>query len=65
MRLVIELGHALHMEVVAEGVETPQERERLRGLGCDLMQGYLVSPPVPAQEVERLLASSRCGTLRW
>ena len=44
---VIELGHQLGMTVVAEGVETDVVYAELRALGCDTMQGYLFSPPVP------------------
>jgi len=53
---VIELGHRLGLAVVAEGVETAAVRDDLRGLGCDLMQGYLFSRPVPASAVLDLLA---------
>ena len=48
VRGVIELAHALDLVVVAEGVERPEQWEQLRHLGCDLAQGYLFSPPVPA-----------------
>jgi len=53
---VIELGHRLGLAVVAEGVETAEVRDELRRLGCDLMQGYLFSRPVPASSVLDLLA---------
>ena len=46
VELTIDLGHRLGKRVVAEGVETGQEVERLRSLGCDVLQGYLVSLPV-------------------
>jgi len=45
---IIALGHGLDLEVVAEGVETRAQLEHLRRLGCDMIQGYLVSRPVPA-----------------
>jgi diguanylate cyclase (GGDEF)-like protein len=45
---VIELGHQLGLTVVAEGVETEAVRADLCSLGCDTMQGFLFSPPVPA-----------------
>ncbi len=48
---VISLAHALGLEVVAEGVETPQQLEILRSLGCDFAQGFLFSRPVPANEL--------------
>jgi EAL domain-containing protein (putative c-di-GMP-specific phosphodiesterase class I) len=54
----VSLGHQLGLSVVAEGVETSLVFERLRALGVDRVQGYLVSEPVPALEL-----SSR--SLRW
>jgi diguanylate cyclase (GGDEF)-like protein/PAS domain S-box-containing protein len=53
---VITLAHALGMHVVAEGVETPEQQERLRELGCDFAQGHLLSEPLAAADFERLLA---------
>ncbi|WP_298018079.1 EAL domain-containing protein [uncultured Castellaniella sp.] len=47
---IIALGHGLELDVVAEGVETPQQLDHLRSLGCDLIQGYLVGRPAPAQQ---------------
>ncbi len=52
---VIELGHQLGLTVVAEGVETEAVRIDLRNLGCDTMQGFLFSPPVPASAALGLL----------
>ncbi|MFM7060447.1 MAG: EAL domain-containing protein [Actinomycetes bacterium] len=52
---VLSLGHALGLRVVAEGVETEAQLDRLVGLGCDAAQGYLMSRPVPADEVQRTL----------
>ncbi len=52
---VIELGHNLGMEVVAEGVEDRASLEYLRSLGCDAVQGFYLSPPLPAQELLRWL----------
>ena len=58
VRAAVDLGHALGIEVVAEGVETHEEFEELRKLGCDVGQGdYWWSPRLPG-EAEELLASN-------
>ncbi len=54
---VVELGHALGLHVIAEGVETDAQLANLRSLGCDAAQGYLLGRPMPDQDVEALLAS--------
>jgi EAL domain-containing protein (putative c-di-GMP-specific phosphodiesterase class I) len=54
---VVELGHALGLTVVAEGVETDAQLAQLRELGCDGAQGYLFGRPVPEQEAEALLVA--------
>lgn len=51
----IDVGHSLGMTVVAEGVETVDQFRMLQRLGCDEIQGYLVSKPVPPTELERIL----------
>jgi EAL domain-containing protein (putative c-di-GMP-specific phosphodiesterase class I) len=57
-RAVVDLGHALGIEVVAEGVETHGEFEELRKLGCDIGQGdYWWGPRLP-REMEAVLAPS-------
>jgi diguanylate cyclase (GGDEF)-like protein len=53
---ITAMGHALGLRVIAEGVETEEQRTLLRRQGCDEMQGYLFSRPVPAAEFARLLA---------
>ena len=52
---VIELGHSLGMQVVAEGVENRETWDLVAELGCDLAQGYYVSRPMPADECARWL----------
>ena len=47
----IAMAHSLQLEVVAVGVETEKQLEFLRKQGCDLMQGYLFSPPLPAYDI--------------
>jgi EAL domain-containing protein (putative c-di-GMP-specific phosphodiesterase class I) len=51
VRAIIGLAHGLGMEAIAEGVETAETLAALRELGCDKGQGYLFSPPVPADAV--------------
>ncbi len=54
---LVELGHALGLSVVAEGVETEAQLEQLRELGCDGAQGYAVGRPVTEGEVQALLTA--------
>ncbi|WP_430911096.1 EAL domain-containing protein [Methylobacterium sp. sgz302541] len=55
VRAVIGLGASLGMTTTAEGVETEEQLERLRDEGCDEVQGYFFSPPVPASQVAGIL----------
>jgi diguanylate cyclase len=54
---IIALGHSLGLNVIAEGVETMAQLDRLREKGCNEMQGYLFSRPVPAANMTQLLQS--------
>ena len=58
---VIAMAHALGKSVTAEGVETREQYETLRALGCDLIQGYLLSPALPAAEFEALVRARMAG----
>lgn len=58
---VISLGHRLSATIVAEGIETEEERACLAGLGCEVGQGFLFSPAVPASAVPALLARLGAG----
>jgi diguanylate cyclase (GGDEF)-like protein len=51
VRAAVELGRSLGMQVVAEGVETPAVLRILAESGCDLVQGFLILPPVPADQL--------------
>lgn len=51
---IIAMGKALGLQIVAEGVETQEQLEYLHGLGCDLVQGYYFSKPVPANQIPDL-----------
>ena len=55
---MISLAHAMHMDVVAEGVETEEQAAVLRELRCDQLQGYLISLPLPEPAFARLLDTS-------
>jgi len=48
---IVQLGHSLGVQVVAEGVETQAELDVLRNLGCGLVQGYHLARPAPLPEV--------------
>ena len=55
---MIGIARGLRLDLVAEGVERTEHLESLQGMGCDVMQGYLFSRPMPAGEVSDYLASS-------
>ena len=59
VRALVSLGHSLDLDVVAEGIETSEQRDLLQRLGCRLGQGYLLSRPVTAEAVLRLAAGRR------
>ncbi len=61
VRSTIDLGRNLGLSVVAEGVEDQQTWERLGAMGCDEAQGYYMSRPLPAEQVERWLKESPWG----
>lgn len=57
VKTIIALGRSLDLSVVAEGVETEEQRRFLISIGCDEMQGFLYSPPKPAEELAGFLTS--------
>ena len=56
---IVSLGHALHLQVIAEGVETDAQLHFLKRHGCDQVQGFLYGEPVPADEFAELLGRAR------
>ncbi|MFM2289913.1 MAG: hypothetical protein RL684_3056 [Pseudomonadota bacterium] len=61
VQAIIALGHKLELRVVAEGVETPQQRDFLRQAGCDEMQGYLFGAPMIAADLAAVLSAEAAG----
>jgi EAL domain-containing protein (putative c-di-GMP-specific phosphodiesterase class I) len=57
--MMVSLAHTLGLKVIAEGVEDERQLELLRELGCDQIQGFIVSRPVPPENVEALLRRRR------
>jgi diguanylate cyclase (GGDEF)-like protein/PAS domain S-box-containing protein len=59
VRAILSLADAMNLEVVAEGVETEQQRQRLLDLGCRRAQGFLFSRAVPADDLEAMVLAGR------
>ncbi|MES2820848.1 MAG: EAL domain-containing protein [Pseudomonadota bacterium] len=59
---IVGLGKALSLRVTAEGVETAEQLDLLRSEGCDEVQGFLLSPPLPGEQLYRLLQSGAALT---
>ena len=55
VELILLLAHKMKLQVIAEGIENQKQHDRLRELGCDLGQGYLLAHPVEARAAEQLL----------
>ena len=60
-RTLIDMGHNLGLEIVAEGVETESQRAFLRAHSCDIIQGYLVARPMPGPECESWMLQASPG----
>ena len=58
LEVIIDIAGHLHVPVIAEGVETEEQMQVLKGLGCDIVQGYYFSKPVPADEFEPFLLNA-------
>ncbi|MGH8354593.1 MAG: putative bifunctional diguanylate cyclase/phosphodiesterase, partial [Pseudomonas sp.] len=59
VQAIIGMAHILHLKVVAEGVETPQQLAFLRDHDCDFVQGYLLSRPLPLAQLREFLKNFR------
>ncbi len=57
VKSIIALARSVNLKVVAEGVETEGQFQILKSLGCDYVQGYLISKPVPAEQAEKFLSN--------
>ena len=60
---LLAMAHTLGLEMVAEGVEKPAQARFLQRKGCDLLQGYFLQPPLPAEQVAGLLEAGGCVSL--
>ncbi len=59
IELVVGVAKFLEAQVIAEGVETAEQVELLRGCGCDMVQGYYFSKPVPPEDFARFIAAEK------
>lgn len=62
---VVRLSHSLELPVIAEGVETVEQANFLKNLGCNLMQGYWFAKPLPVSEFEQLLHKQKLGEIPY
>ncbi|HWS48219.1 MAG TPA: EAL domain-containing protein, partial [Acidimicrobiia bacterium] len=62
---ILGLGRGLDLDIVAEGVETPEQAQFLVEHGCTKMQGYLFSPPQSVPHITQLLTGDDAGTIDW
>jgi diguanylate cyclase (GGDEF)-like protein len=60
VEVIVALAHKLGMNVVAEGIETPEQYAILRDMTCDFGQGYLFSPPLPKIQADQLISRLAC-----
>jgi EAL domain-containing protein (putative c-di-GMP-specific phosphodiesterase class I) len=57
VRTIVRLGQSLRLDTVAEGIETVEQRTALEAMGCAFGQGFLFARPMPADEMDALLAA--------
>ncbi|WP_304350180.1 bifunctional diguanylate cyclase/phosphodiesterase [Comamonas testosteroni] len=60
---IVQMGQSLHLEILAEGVESTEQLQLLREMGCAMMQGFLVSAPLPAEQASAWM-SQHCQLLQ-
>ncbi|MDR0214360.1 MAG: EAL domain-containing protein [Comamonas sp.] len=60
---IVQMGRSLHLRIIAEGVETLAQRELLQSMGCDMMQGFLVSAPLSSEQAQHWM-SQHCHPLQ-
>jgi len=61
---MVSIGRSLEISVVAEGVETQAQLNELQRMGCDQIQGFLISPPVPPEKIPKLLSKNLFDRIR-
>jgi len=59
IRATIDLAHGLGLKTIAEGVEDKKQRDTLKNMGCDMIQGYLLTRPLPPAELDQFLVLSK------
>jgi diguanylate cyclase (GGDEF)-like protein len=64
MKAIVEMCHVLGLVVIAEGIESHTQLEQVRALGCEQVQGYLLSHPLPVDRATEFLESRLCGGAR-
>ena len=61
VKMILDIAGFMDLTVVAEGVETKEQVDFLKESGCDIIQGYYFSKPLPAEEFEELLRKNQEG----
>ena len=61
VQLVIDISDFLQVPVIAEGVETVEQLTTLKTMGCEIIQGYYFSPPLPAKDFTKLIEAEISG----
>jgi diguanylate cyclase (GGDEF)-like protein/PAS domain S-box-containing protein len=59
-KAIIDMAHGMKLKVIAEGVETPEQLETLRTMNCDVIQGYIIDPPLPSDKLESRYLTGEC-----